>query len=212
MKDNIVDWVAWHWPYSDPHSPLSQRLAIVKSFIKSWLEKEQGHTKQILSLCAGQGRDILDVLELMPDQRTLNALLIESDYRNTKVASERVRDLGLVNVEIRGEDAGNSNSFAGATPANLVLLCGVFGNISDQDIFRTVDFLPQLCAAGATVIWTRSRRDPDITPDIRSLFGKKGFVEQAFVAPSGELFSVGVNSFEGEPLPLTLGEQLFTFR
>jgi hypothetical protein len=35
----------------------------------------------------------------------------------------------------------------------LVLVCGVFGNISAKDIEGTIARLPQLCADGATVIW-----------------------------------------------------------
>lgn len=206
-----VDWVAWHSPYSDPHSPLSQRLAIIQSHIRSWLLSRQLFPIQVISLCAGQGRDLLDVLEHMPTQRNLMARLIENDPTNVEVASNRVRELGLLNVEVNCADAGNSDSYVAATPVDLVLLCGVFGNISDHDIFQTIKYLPHLCTAGATVIWTRSRRDPDITPDIRRAFEKVGFREDAFVAPDEVKFSVGVNTFEGQPLPSIPGTQLFTF-
>ena len=43
--------------------------------------------------------------------------------------------------------------FADVLPAD-VLLCGIFGNVSDRDIRRTVRAAPALCRAGATVIWT----------------------------------------------------------
>lgn len=166
---------------------------------------------QVISLCAGQGRDLLDVFEELPEQRNVQALLIENDPKNVEVALNRVQQLGLANVDVRCADAGNSDSYVAATPADLVLLCGVFGNISDRHIFKTIEFLPQLCSAGATVIWTRSRRSPDITPDIRHSFIANRFREEAFIAPDGKIFSVGVNTFEGTPKPMTLGEQLFTF-
>jgi hypothetical protein len=70
----------------------------------------------------------------------------------------------------------------GAVPADLVLVCGVFGNISDDDVKTTVLALPTLCAHGGTVIWTRHRREPDLTGAIRTWFKEAGFVERAFVA------------------------------
>jgi hypothetical protein len=39
--------------------------------------------------------------------------------------------------------------------------------VSDGDIRRCVGLLPMLCAEGATVVWTRHRRSPDLTPQIR---------------------------------------------
>jgi len=41
-----------------------------------------------------------------------------------------------------------------------VLVCGVFGNTTDDDVRRTIGYYAQLCAHGGTVVWTRNRRDP----------------------------------------------------
>lgn len=97
-------------------------------------------------------------------------------------------------------------------PADLVLLAGVFGNISDHDVRRTIETLPQLCATGATVLWTRSRRPPDLTPSIRDWFAAAGLPEQAFEAPAGELFTVGVQRYLGAPQPLDPSGALFRFQ
>lgn len=93
----------------------------------------------------------------------------------------------------------------------IVLACGVFGSISDADIYGTIDALPQLCRPETAVIWTRSRRDPDLTPAIRRSFTDHGFTETAFVAPKDVLFSVGVNRFTGTTQPLQADQRLFTF-
>jgi len=108
-------------------------------------------------------------------------------------------------------DAALVDLWAGSVPADLVLLCGVLGNISDADVERTLAALPELCAAGATVVWTRSRRPPDLTPDIRTSLSRKGFEEVAFEAPDDVLFGVGVHRFAGTPRPLRRGRRLFTF-
>lgn len=70
--------------------------------------------------------------------------------------------------------------------------------------------LPQLCAAGGTVIWTRHRRPPDQTPRVRRLLARAGFEEVAFDAPEAELWTVGSHRHVGEPAPLGPGERLWT--
>lgn len=108
-------------------------------------------------------------------------------------------------------DAGDLATYAGAVPADLLLLAGVLGNISDADAQATISALPQLCAAGATVIWTRTRRAPDLTPAIRRWLAAVGFVEHAFHAPDDVFFSVGVHQFLGRPQPLNPNGRLFRF-
>jgi hypothetical protein len=87
----------------------------------------------------------------------------------------------------------------------------VFGNITDSDIKTTVAALPTLCSAGATVIWTRHRRSPDLTPTIRRWFTEAGFQEEAFDALAGTSVGVGVHRLAGEPSSFEPGRRLFTF-
>ncbi|MGB8650965.1 MAG: SAM-dependent methyltransferase, partial [Mycobacteriales bacterium] len=179
-------WYDWHAPYDEPGSPLDRRLRIVQSQVAGWLRGRGRQQLRVVSACAGQGRDLLEVLGAAPSVR---ARLVELDPDNVAAAERAARAAGLDGVQVVCADAGWTDAYAGAVPADLVLMCGVFGNISDDDVHRTVGLLPQLCAAGATVIWTRSRRAPDLTPSIRSWFGEVGFVEQAFEAPHDALFS-----------------------
>jgi hypothetical protein len=90
-------------------------------------------------------------------------------------------------------------------------MCGVFGNIADADVRRLIEFLPALCRAGATLVWTRSRRAPDLTPAIRDWLAGTGFTELSFTAPPDVLGSVGTHRFDGEPQPLPLDQRLFSF-
>jgi hypothetical protein len=97
-------------------------------------------------------------------------------------------------------------------PADVLLLCGIFGNISATDIQRTVAAAPALCAEGATVIWTRHRRAPDLTPDVRAWFAASGFDEVAFDAvETSTLVGVGVHRLRRAPAAELPDEPLFTF-
>jgi hypothetical protein len=207
----VTDWLAWHERYREPNSALSQRLRLVRQHIHAWLDSRPGQALTVLSACAGQGDDLIGVLAERPDAGRVQARLLEYDPRNVAAARTAAAVAGLSRVAVTRADAGRLAAYAGAVPADLILLAGVFGNISDEDVRRTVGALPQLCAAGATVIWTRSRREPDLTPAVRSWFSDAGFLELAFHAPPGMLFSVGVHHFAGRPRPLDPSGVLFTF-
>jgi hypothetical protein len=113
-------------------------------------------------------------------------------------------------LDIVQGDSGEPSFYEGFVPADVVLLCGVLGNISERDVRFTIGSLPQLCRNGGTVIWTRSRRAPDLTPRVRRWLSESGFSELAFVAPTDALFSVGAARFDGRTQPLG-SRRLFTF-
>jgi hypothetical protein len=203
-----MDWVAWHGPYADPESPLSRRLRAVQGHIAAWLDDSAGELRAV-SVCAGQGNDLLGVLATRPDAARVRARLVELD--ETNVAAARAAAAELPGVEVLRADAGDLAAYRGAVPADLVLLAGVLGNVSDVDVRATIGALPSLCAPDATVIWTRTRRAPDLTVAIRRWFAESHFTERAFDAPADVLWSVGVHRFTGRPRPLPPAGQIFRF-
>jgi hypothetical protein len=137
----------------------------------------------------------------------VQARLVELDPRNCELA----RAAAPAGVEVLCGDAADTSSYAGAVPAHLVLANGVFGNISNDDIVRTIGILRSLCAPGATVTWTRHRRPPDLTGDIRQWFVDAGFAEVAFEGVEGFVFGVGVNRLERAPDPFEPAVKMFEF-
>jgi hypothetical protein len=209
----VKDWVAWHAGYDDPSSLLSIRLRCVQSRLSDAIDHAPAGRVQLVSLCAGQGRDVLGTLAHHPRRGDVRAVLIESDPRNVALARESAAGLGLSQVEVRHADASLVDGFADALPADVLLLCGIFGNVSDRDIQRTVHAAGALCRNGATVIWTRHRRPPDLTPQIRAWFAEGGFQEVAFDAPGpGTLVGVGVHRHRYAAASGLPRDRLFTFR
>lgn len=206
------DYLDWHKPYDDPNSRLSHRLRTVQSQLRAALD-HHGAGARILSLCAGQGRDVIPVLAERGGTNT-PALLVELDPRNLEIAEASARDARLEAMRVRCADASLTENYSDAVPADIVLVCGIFGNISDADIQRTVAHLPTLCAEGADVLWTRGRRrENDLTPQIRAWFAEAGFDEMAFEAPEDERlsFSVGRHRLIAPARPFAPGVRLFTF-
>jgi hypothetical protein len=204
-----VDWRAWHKDYEDPDSGLGRRLVLVQAHVRAALDRAAAGPIRAISVCAGQGHDLIGALAEHPRRTDVTARLVELDEHNVLLARRAARAAGLEGVEIVAADASVTEVYAGAVPADLILLCGVLGNISEVDISNTISHLPRLCAPEATVIWTRHRHPPDLTPYIRETFERTGFGEFAF--EDSPPFGVGVNRLLTSPQPFQAGIRLFEF-
>lgn len=208
----LRDYREWHRQYDDPDSSLSWRLETVRGFIRQALDATEGPVR-VLSLCAGDGRDVLGVLTGREDAARVAVTLIELDPDLAAAARERAEAAGVA-AEVRAADAGTTDAAAGAVPADVLLLVGIFGNISDDDIRATIAAAPSLCAPGAHVLWTRGTTvdGHDLTPTVREWFTECGFAEIDFAVHDGEGHpSVGFARLEAEPTPFEPGRRLFTF-
>jgi hypothetical protein len=213
------DWHAWHEQYDDPGSSLSMRLAVVREQLRLVLAASEVPTDRLVrlvSLCSGDGRDTLPVLA--ESSVPVAALLVELDPVLAEAARSAAAELGLEHVDVRTADAGVAGSFLEACPADVLMLCGVFGNVTDADVRRTVASVPGLVTRGGTVIWTRGSRvdydpsqfDGDPSEWIRSLFEAAGMVEEVFVRPDDAGFRVGL-SRKHRPGSAPIPHRLFSF-
>lgn len=205
------DWVAWHADYDRPESSLARRLAAVQERIKVTLDEAPPGPLRAVSLCAGQGRDLIGALAGHPRRDDVTARLVEFDERNAAFARTSAAAAGLDKVEVVTGDAALASHYAGMTPADLVLMCGMFGNMTDADVERTVGFATQLCARGGTVVWTRGRWEPDLVPSICDWFGERGF-ELSWLSGPDVSYGVGVHRFAADPSPLDPDARIFRFK
>lgn len=208
------DWLAWHEPYEDPSSSLSHRLAAVQAHIARAIDACAPGPIRLLSMCAGQGRDLLGVLPDHPRRHDVHALLVELDARNVERARARVDELGLDGVSIVEGDAARTESYAPIAPADVALVCGVFGNVVDDDIRAAVAAVPMLLAPRASVVWTRFPREPELLPRIDGWFHDAGFETVAIetgAGTDGSKYGLGVHRLVAEPRPFEPGVRLFTF-
>jgi hypothetical protein len=205
------DWVEWHDEYERPGSSLVRRLEIVQRRIVGALDAAPPGPIAVVSMCAGQGRDLIGATSTHPRRDDVRARLVELDRSNVGIARRAAAAHELHGFEVVPGDASLTSAYEGAVPAHLVLVCGVFGNISDDDIRRTIRHLPMLCRPGAVVIWTRHRREPDLTPTIRRWFAERSFEELAFDTEPGYAFGVGTCRLVGDPAVFSRDVRLFAF-
>ncbi len=215
MTEPRRDWHAWHRGYDDPGSDLSRRLEEVRRQVA--LRLGTGGVRRVLSLCAGDGRDLLPVLAAVAPHTP--ALLVELDPGLARSAHASAAALGLDGVEVRIADAGSTDACHGWGPSDLLLACGVFGNVVDADMERTVASLPGLLAPGGHVVWTRGAAVPDDPTErpgdpaehVRRAFARAGFVEVALVRSREGHFRVGVHRLVVPPADRVPGHRMFSF-
>jgi hypothetical protein len=205
------DWIEWHRRYDDPNSSLSQRLTAVAGMIRGALDAARPGPIHVLSLCAGDGRDLVLGAAGHARAADLDGRLVERDPDLAEKAASNIAGLSS-GSSVLCADAAETARYVDALPVDLLLLCGIFGNVSDDDIERTIAAVPAMCSAGATVIWTRHRRPPDITPTIRELFDDAGCRSLGVVSPGEGGFAVGGERVGRTTAPGPLPERLFTFR
>ncbi len=215
--NGVRDYLAWHEKYDDPGSSLPRRLVLVRDVLRTELDARPGPVR-VVSLCAGDGRDILGVLGEREDGARFSVALVEVlpelVERATSAAAEVEAD-----VQVVCADAGCSQTYEGlaTVPADVVLLVGVLGNISDADVAATVAAMPRLCAPGATLLWSRGRSlegaDDFVTP-VREAFAAAGFTEVSIRSfdVHDDRTALGVVRFDGEPMPLGPRQTWFTFQ
>ena len=208
-----ADWYAWHDRYNNPATGLARRLAIVQDRVRAALDEAPPGPLRVISLCAGQGADLIVPLAGHPRRGDVTARLVELDPRNAEGARRLAAEAGLDKVEIVIGDAAVTSAYDGMVPADLVLACGLFGNLTDADIEATAGYCRQLCATGGVVIWTRGRWEPDLSPRVCDWFEERGFVRVwlSDITDPGFRHRIGVHRFTGTPVPLERDAVMFTF-
>ena len=145
------DWLQWHTSYDAESSSLWRRLQFVQNQIRAVLDTRAGTPTRIISACAGKGRDLIEVVAKHAARDSVQALLIERAPDVAAVARRSIARHALRNFSVAECDAGLSDAYATHVPSDLLLFCGVFAWISEDEMFRAIDFLPRLAAPRATV-------------------------------------------------------------
>jgi len=209
-----MNWDAWHKNY-DNLPGLQERLRLVVEQTVAALDACPPGPIRIISLCAGDGRDVVGALQNHPRRRDVTAWLL--DNHTETIARGRViaREAGLgEQLRFVEADASLARNYAGAVPADIVLLSGFLGHLRHENVPGLIAGLPMFCKPGGWVIWNRHLLLHDggaQVPAIRKCFQRTKFEEAFFEAPEPNGFAVGRVKFAGQPAPLDASRVLFEF-
>ena len=199
--------MAWHDAYDEPTSALARRLVVVRRRLAEALDAAlaaSGRPVRLLSLCSGEGRDVIPEVA----GRAVTAVLVEQDEELCRRAGAAAGP----GVEVRCGDAGDTATWADAVPVDVLVLCGIFGNVEPAAVAGVIAAVPALVVPGGRVLWTRGRRgDVDRRPEVRRWFVDAGLEELAYEGEP-EPYGVGLNRLAAPPAtPPVLPARLFTF-
>jgi hypothetical protein len=207
------DWYEWHDLYKT-EPKLQQRLEMVREYIAYSLNGSPDGAIRIVSVCAGDGRDLLGTLKDHPRAKDVSARLVEINSNLVERGRETIESLGLAKqIEFINGDATLSTNYVGAVPADIVIVCGVFGNLADEgELNRLLDNLSFLSKPGAFVIWTRGHSNGiPYSDNVRKILRASGFEEVNFKLTATKDMGVGLHQYLGENLPQPKEQQLFVF-
>jgi hypothetical protein len=210
--ERIGDWSAWHDEYENAGSELNARKRAVQAQVAKIVEQRPPGPVTIVSICGGQGREVIGALETHPRRADVRGRIVELDAENAAFARAWAQEAQLGDLEVVTGDASIADSYAGLPPVDLVVISGVFGHLSDADRQRTVGFLRQICRQGGCVVWTFFRRNEEQTARLRGYFAGQMFDEEEFETLSGEYaFTIARNRYLGAPALFEPHAKIFTF-
>ncbi len=209
-----MDWNDWYKQY-DSFPGLRARLRIVCEQIAATLDDCPAGPIRIVSICAGDGRDVIGALHNHPRRNDVTASLLDSDQDSIHrgVAAAEAAGLGG-QLHFIHADATLAGNYAGAVPADLVILSGLIGHLRHENVPGFVRSLPMFCRTGGWVIWNRHlvlyEGQKRVFP-IREFFRQAAFKEVHYETTAADGFAVSRVRFTGPVEPLDTTRVLFEF-
>jgi len=209
-----LNWNDWYKHY-DSLPSLQERLRIVCELVVAALDDCPPGPIQIVSICAGDGRDLIHALENHPRRADVTALLIDSNAESIARGKTSAEAAGLgKQLRFVEGDATLAKNYAGAVPADIVLLSGFLGHLRHEDVPELIRSLPMFCKTDGSAIWNRHLvlyDGREQVAAIREFFQQNQFVELHYEMTAPDGFAVARARFDGSSQPLDVSRQLFEF-
>ena len=149
-----------NWPQRAYERPsYRRRLEAVQRHLSDVLDRAPDGEVTIISPCAGDGRDVIDVVGAHPRRTDVAAWLVEMDAKSVAAGIALARGAGLQKtVRFLHADATSYATYRDIPGADVVVLCGVWGHVPPGERSEVVSACRALCRVGGHVIWTRGVR------------------------------------------------------
>ena len=211
--EKIDSWNEWHRAYEDQDSELYQRMLACRRQVVAAVDECPPGAVTVVSICGGQGLELIGALEEHPRRDDVRGRLVELDPDNADFARRWAAAARLDELEVVTGDASVSEAYAGLPPADLVVISGVFGHIDDTDRRALIAFLRRLCRSGASLAWTSNRANDGPAETVRRMLAEECFSEVVFEDLPGDTyaFTVARHRFTGTLEPLGEPRRIFAF-
>ncbi|HJQ80987.1 MAG TPA: class I SAM-dependent methyltransferase [Lacipirellulaceae bacterium] len=133
-----------------------QRLLAVQEHLRGILKDSPAGPLRLISVCAGDGRDVIGTVRAHERRGDVSAWLVELDRQSVAAGIQEASIAGLeCAVNFINADATEYGTYLGVAPADIVLACGVWGHVPAHERESLARALAALCKPRGTVTWTR---------------------------------------------------------
>lgn len=183
-------WTEWHEnAYNNTNSLAYQRTEIVKNLINKYLY-EINKNVVIVSIGAGQGRDILSVLKERKDNNRIFTYLIDTDMECLDYAKNYAEKNNIINVNVVNIDGSLTENYKDIPKADLIIFCGMMNQKNTEEVKSLANNMKFLCNEDAQIIWSRHGYDEDYSTSFRNVFNENFYKELDFYISHKEPFFV----------------------
>jgi len=209
-----MDWSNWHNQY-DTTASLQVRLRIVREQISIVLHACPPGPIRLVSLCAGDGRDLVGAVKKHPRRHDVVAFLIDTDEESLMRGRVAAAEAGLERrLQFIQADAMLAAGYVKRVPADVLLTSGVLGHLRPEGVRSLIDGLAMLCRQGGWLVWNRPLCLNDgqrQVPALRQGLREAGWLETQLRLTSSDGFACGLCQFQGRTIPLDASRVLFEF-
>ena len=200
QQNSSDKWTEWHEEaYNDINSLPYQRTEIVKDLINKYLS-EIDKDIVVISIGAGQSRDILPVLIGRKDNDRITTYLIDTDIECLNYAKNYAKDNNIINVHIVDMDGSLVKNYKDIPKADLIIFCGMMTQKNTDEVKKLANNIKLICNKDAQIIWSRHGYDKDYSTPFRNVFNENFYKELDFYISHKEPFFICRNIIMSNPL------------
>jgi hypothetical protein len=189
------------------------RLESVQQHLIVCLDEAPRGPIRLISICSGDGRDVIGVLKTHQRRKDMSARLIELDRQSVVAGMREASLVGLQDtVRFFNRDATDYATYQGMAPADIVLACGVWGHVPTRERVGLTSALAGLCSPRGTVTWTRGISNGTARlREIESLFASSTWERVRITITPDNKWAVATYRRDGQSTVLPRTGRIFNF-
>lgn len=189
------------------------RLGAVQSHLTDCLDDAAPGPLRLVSICAGDGRDVIGVLESHPRRADVEAWLVELDRKSVESGRKSAEAKGLTDrVTFINGDATDYATYSNILPCDIVMMCGVLGHVRPSERAEMVKKAARFCKPGGAIVWTRGvKQGRSRLAEVERLFDHAICEKVRTSVTPDEKWGVVTHRYVGQPHMSPSGGRIFTF-
>jgi Putative methyltransferase len=210
---NSRSWTGWP---AEAYAQLQyqQRLQTVQEHLRGVLDDAPVGLLRLISVCAGDGRDVIGTVRAHERRGDVSAWLVELDRQSVAAGIQEAAVAGLEGaVNFINADATDYATYQGVAPADIVLACGVWGHVPALERESLARALAGLCKPRGTVTWTRGVSSGLARlNEIEVLFARAKWENVRTTITADKKWAVATYRYSGPPVEWPQAGRIFNFQ